>query len=139
TVRELDAAPHVVPPDTAYVIYTSGSTGSPKGVVVGHGHVSALVDSWYAVTDFNDEDVFTWFHSGSFDFSLQEVLPPLLCGGQVVIVPAETTWDMAALADLIAAEQITVLGLVPTVFAHLVGAMLDRPRRLPDLRYVVLS
>jgi len=61
----------VVPDDTAYVIYTSGSTGAPKGCVVGHGHVLALFDGCDGLFDFTADDVWTAFHSFSFDFSVK--------------------------------------------------------------------
>jgi hypothetical protein len=47
----------------AYVIYTSGSTGKPKGACITHHNVSRLfaaTDHWYG---FNENDVWTLFHS----------------------------------------------------------------------------
>src|SRR5437899_2364819 len=57
----------------AYIIYTSGSTGSPKGVMVEHRNVVRLfssTDKWF---QFSREDVWTLFHSYSFDFSVWEM------------------------------------------------------------------
>ncbi|MFD4949817.1 AMP-binding protein, partial [Streptomyces sp. NPDC058409] len=61
------------PGHAAYVIYTSGSTGRPKGVVVTHGNVARLfaaTEGWFA---FGEADVWTWFHSFAFDFSVWEL------------------------------------------------------------------
>ncbi|MFD4948558.1 amino acid adenylation domain-containing protein, partial [Streptomyces sp. NPDC058409] len=61
------------PAHAAYVIYTSGSTGRPKGVVVTHGNVARLfaaTEGWFA---FGEADVWTWFHSFAFDFSVWEL------------------------------------------------------------------
>ncbi|HEU5373875.1 MAG TPA: condensation domain-containing protein, partial [Ktedonobacteraceae bacterium] len=58
------------PEHLAYVIYTSGSTGTPKGVMVTHSNVTRLfaaTDAWY---HFNERDVWTFFHSYAFDFSV---------------------------------------------------------------------
>ncbi|WP_301549680.1 condensation domain-containing protein, partial [Streptomyces sp. MNP-20] len=60
----------VLPSHVAYVIYTSGSTGRPKGVAVPHGNVVALfggTDGWFG---FGAGDVWAWFHSFAFDFSV---------------------------------------------------------------------
>src|SRR6185369_9799514 len=59
----------------AYVIYTSGSTGTPKGVVVTHANVVRLFDATRRWFDFNENDVWTLFHSFAFDFSVWEVWP----------------------------------------------------------------
>ena len=69
-----DDPPSDVSPDNlAYVIYTSGSTGKPKGVTVTHGNVMRLftaTDEWF---HFNEQDVWTLFHSYAFDFSVWEL------------------------------------------------------------------
>lgn len=131
--------PHRLPPGTAYVIYTSGSTGDPKGVMIGHAQVLALLDSCGKEFELGPEDVWSMFHSTSFDVSVWELWCALGNGGQVVVVPADTAADLRALATLLATEQVTVLSQVPTVFGHLVAELADRPVRLPELRYVVLA
>ncbi|MFJ4502674.1 amino acid adenylation domain-containing protein [Streptomyces sp. NPDC088864] len=131
--------PHEIPAGTAYVIYTSGSTGDPKGVMIGHAHVLALLDSCGKEFDLGPDDVWSMFHSTSFDVSVWELWCAFANGGQVVVVPAATAADPRALATLLAAEQVTVLSQVPTVFGHLVAELAGRPVPLPELRYVVLA
>lgn len=140
-VRRTEPAgpPHAIPPGTAYVIHTSGSTGDPKGVLVGHAHVLAMLGSCRAEFDVGPDDVWTMFHSTSFDFSVWELWGALATGGQVVVVPKQTAADPRALATLLATEQVTVLSQVPTVFGHLVAELAGRPVRLPELRYVVFG
>ncbi|HEX4494606.1 MAG TPA: amino acid adenylation domain-containing protein, partial [Thermoanaerobaculia bacterium] len=53
----------------AYVIYTSGSTGQPKGALITHANVTRLFDATDAWFGFGESDVWTLFHSYSFDFS----------------------------------------------------------------------
>jgi non-ribosomal peptide synthetase component F len=52
----------------AYVIYTSGSTGRPKGVMVTHRNVARLFDATGHWFHFDENDVWTLFHSHAFDF-----------------------------------------------------------------------
>ncbi|GER91694.1 hypothetical protein KDW_58560 [Dictyobacter vulcani] len=61
------------PEDRAYVIYTSGSTGTPKGVSISHANVQRLFASTEQFYSFNDQDVWTLFHSYAFDFSVWEI------------------------------------------------------------------
>jgi amino acid adenylation domain-containing protein len=133
------AEPHTIPPGTAYVIHTSGSTGDPKGVLVGHAHVLAMLDSCARLFDLGPDDVWSMFHSTSFDFSVWELWGALSSGGQVVVVPAATAADPRAFAALLATEQVTVLSQVPTAFGHLTAELTERPLRLPELRHLVFG
>ena len=54
----------------AYVIYTSGSTGKPNGVMVTHYNVTRLFKSTHQWFNFNEHDIWTFFHSYAFDFSV---------------------------------------------------------------------
>ncbi|SES34990.1 nonribosomal peptide synthetase DhbF [Lentzea xinjiangensis] len=132
-------APTELPDDIAYVIYTSGSTGAPKGVLVGHRQVLALIDACDERYEFDAADVWTLFHSPSFDFSVWELWGALLHGGRLVVVPAETGASPPAFARLLAEESVTVLSQVPTSFGYLVAALEDEPLALPCLRYVVFG
>ncbi len=52
------------------VIHTFGSTGQPRGVVVSHGNVTRLMAATQAWFGFDQDDVWTLFHSVAFDFSV---------------------------------------------------------------------
>ncbi|MFJ3306318.1 amino acid adenylation domain-containing protein [Streptomyces sp. NPDC086549] len=129
----------VLPPDTAYTIYTSGSTGAPKGCVVGHAQVLALLDAAIPLFGTGAEDVWTLFHSWSFDFSVWEIWGALLYGGRAVVVDRDTAADPEAFAALLAAERVTVLNQVPSAFGNLVTEAAAAGVRLPGLRHVVLG
>ncbi|MEU9029604.1 amino acid adenylation domain-containing protein, partial [Streptomyces sp. NPDC048383] len=118
------------PRDTAYVIYTSGSTGRPKGVAVPHHNVVRLfsaTDHWF---DFDEQQVWTLFHSYAFDFSVWELWGALLHGGRLVVVPHAVARDPAAFLRLLERERVTVLNQTPSAFHQLAAA--DR-EHAPDL------
>ncbi|WBO65118.1 amino acid adenylation domain-containing protein [Streptomyces camelliae] len=128
-----------VPAGTAYVIYTSGSTGTPKGCLVGHEHVLGLFDAAGQVFDFGPDDVWTVFHSYSFDFSVWELWGALLHGGRAVMVGPAVAADPAAFKTLLAEESVSVLNQVPSVFGLLTQELELAPVELPRLRHVIFG
>ncbi|HZF07417.1 MAG TPA: amino acid adenylation domain-containing protein, partial [Thermoanaerobaculia bacterium] len=110
------------PGDLAYVIYTSGSTGLPKGVGVTHANAVRLLTATRGHFGFGPVDVWTLFHSYSFDFSVWELWGALLHGGRLVVVPYEVSRTPAAFRDLLAQEGVTVLNQTPSAFRQLIWA-----------------
>jgi amino acid adenylation domain-containing protein len=127
------------PTDLAYVIYTSGSTGQPKGVLVGHSQIVALMTASAPLFGFGPDDVWTLCSSYSFDFSVWEMWGALLFGGQLIIVPRDSVRDPVGFAALLERERVTVLNQVPTAFSYLVWALVERPRPLDALRHIILG
>ncbi|MEW5983048.1 MAG: non-ribosomal peptide synthase/polyketide synthase [Acidobacteriota bacterium] len=128
-----------LPGHPAYVIYTSGSTGRPKGVVVTHDNVVRLfraTENWYR---FDHRDVWTLFHSPSFDFSVWEVWGALLYGGRLVVVPYLTSRSPEAFYDVLHREQVTVLSQTPSAFRQLIEAEASVGVRPLALRFVVFG
>ena len=110
------------PGNLTYIIYTSGSTGKPKGVLVNHANVVRLfaaTDSWY---HFNSQDVWTLFHSYTFDFSVWEMWGALLYGGRLVIVPYLVSRSPLLFLELLCQEKVTILNQTPAAFRQLIQA-----------------
>lgn len=110
------------PENLAYIIYTSGSTGQPKGVEVTHQNVMRLFSRTFKWFWFNEQDVWTLFHSYAFDFSVWEIWGALFFGGRLVIVPQLTTRSPEAFHDLLVDEGVTILNQTPSAFQQLVEA-----------------
>ncbi|WP_344016442.1 non-ribosomal peptide synthase/polyketide synthase [Pseudonocardia xinjiangensis] len=115
----LDVPATLLPAHPAYVIYTSGSTGRPKGVVVPHGNVVQLLGQTDRLFHFGDRDVWTMFHSASFDFSVWEMWGPLCTGGRLVVVDHTVSRSPEQFRELLVRERVTVLNQTPSAFAQL--------------------
>ncbi|APU13110.1 amino acid adenylation domain-containing protein [Actinoalloteichus fjordicus] len=132
------AHPPVGPDAPAYVIYTSGSTGRPKGVPIRHRNVLALLDAARARMPFAATDVWSLFHSFSFDFSVWEMWGPLLSGARIVLVPQNVRLDPQEFVSFLASSGVTVCNMVPSIFRHLVASG-DGPQDELALRQVVFG
>ncbi|KIO77621.1 hypothetical protein TH53_08205 [Pedobacter lusitanus] len=129
---ELNAA------NLAYVIYTSGSTGRPKGVLIEHRNVVRLFETATPLYDFNENDVWTMFHSFCFDFSVWEMYGALFYGGRMVMVPKQVSRDTTAFAELLIKEKVTVLNQTPSSF-YVLQDYLTSYKNTIAVRYVIFG
>lgn len=125
--------------DLAYVIYTSGTTGKPKGVKQRHYNVQRLLAVTQAKFNFNAQDVWTLFHSYTFDFSVWEAWGSLLYGGCLVIPSYEETRDPALFYRLVLDKQVTVLNQTPSAFQAFIQEDQLSGKKLSALRYVIFG
>lgn len=100
----------------AYVIYTSGTTGKPKGILTTNYNIVYLLNSTRDKFVQNENDVWTLFHTYTFDFSTWEIYASLLYGGKLIIVPKEVTVNPKEFLHLLVSEKVTVLNQTPAYF-----------------------
>ncbi|KAG0000630.1 hypothetical protein BGZ80_006329, partial [Entomortierella chlamydospora] len=119
--------------DTAYAMYTSGSTGLPKGVLVPHRAIARLaINNGYANIGAHDRVAFA--ANPAFDASTFEIWAPLLNGGRVVIIDADTFTDCYRLREALDHHQITTLFLTTVLFNQFVTSI---GPALAKLRYLL--
>ncbi|MFI1912119.1 non-ribosomal peptide synthetase [Nocardia sp. NPDC020380] len=122
----------------AYAIYTSGTTGRPKGTVIAHSSVLALIDALAVECALTENDVWSVFHSPAFDFSVWEIWGALITGGTAAVVAKDTARDPARFHALLRSAGVTVLSQTPSAFTHLVDYDASAPL-LNELRLVILG
>ena len=94
-----DAAPG--PDGGAYLMFTSGSTGQPKGVLVPHACVHALLRDGAEPFGIGADEVVPLQHGYGFDISVWEVWGTIAAGATLVAVTGEATGDVEYLAELL--------------------------------------
>lgn len=111
----------------AYLIYTSGSSGTPKGVLIEHRSVVRLFEATEPWFSFSENDVWSAFHSISFDFSVWEIWGALLYGGRIAIVSSDVARSPSQFLEFLEEEQVTILNQTPSAFSHLQAADMAQP------------
>lgn len=104
------------PGDLCYVIYTSGSTGMPKGVMISHASIVNLCCWHRDAFSVTPESKASWYAGLSFDASVWEIFPYLLCGASIYPVQEELRHQVAGLQLFMRREGITHAFLPTPVF-----------------------
>jgi amino acid adenylation domain-containing protein len=125
--------------NVVYVIHTSGSTGKPKGVLVTHYNVIRLFSATEPWFHFNEFDVWTFFHSYAFDFSVWELWGSLLYGGRLVVVAFFVSRSPEVFYDLVCTEQVTILNQTPSAFNQFVYSQGGEQNGTEKLRLVIFG
>lgn len=134
SVPQTYATPMIDGDTSAYVIYTSGSTGRPKGVEISHAGLLNFLLAMQDELNIQPTDKLLALTTVAFDIAALELYLPLLVGAQVVIASREVAKDPAKLAQLISAEQVTVMQATPS---HWQALMQDHAEQLHQLRPLV--
>lgn len=125
---ECPELPLVKPQQNAYMIFTSGSTGEPKGVMVEHAQLAALLDAYTNIYELKSEDTVLQFANFVFDQSVWDIFHILTVGGCLCVIPGEIVRDPDRLSEYCQEKGVTVASLTPGFLR-----IMD-PERLPKLR-----
>ncbi|MBC8024946.1 MAG: acyl-CoA ligase (AMP-forming), exosortase A system-associated [Steroidobacteraceae bacterium] len=121
--------------DPAALLYTSGSTGKPKAVVVSHRNLLSGASIVAGYLGNKADDRLCAALPLSFDYGFSQVTTAFTVGACAVLANYSTA---AALIQEVAAEKITGLAGVPTMWAHLAEG--EWPQSVVDsLRYITNS
>ncbi len=129
--------PADVPNDSpALIMYTSGTTGRPKGAVLTHTNLTGqtMTGLYTNGANINSDVGFVgvpFFHIAG----IGNMLPGMLLGVPTVIYPLGA-FDPGQLLDVLAAEKVTSIFLVPAQWQAVCAEQQARPR---DLRLRVMA
>jgi amino acid adenylation domain-containing protein len=120
----IGAATQPLPQQLAYCIYTSGSTGRPKGVLIPRGALNHHFAAYNELYGLRPSDVVLLFASSSFDVSIEQMFPPLLCGAACAIRP-DRPWLPSDVVEHVVTHGITVAGLPPAYWRSITSRELE--------------
>ena len=115
----------VSPDDVAFVNFSSGTTGRPKGIV--HTHAEAVEACHSGQYMFSSTDRDTLLNASTPSFIAWKILtfPIVNVGGTVVFMG---DWQPERVADVVDAEDVTLLNLVPTQWKMVAKHGLDEEK-----------
>ncbi|KZF01141.1 long-chain fatty acid--CoA ligase [Rhodococcus sp. EPR-157] len=131
------AEPVDVPDDApALIMYTSGTTGRPKGAVLTHANMQAQALTCIRALQMHGIDEVGFCASPMFHIAALGSLAPSLQLGIPTVVYPVGAFDPATLLDVLAAERVTTLFLVPVQWQAMCAEQSRNPR---DLNLRVIS
>ena len=116
----------------SYILYTSGSTGVPKGIVATHGALANVVLHVAGSWELGPDDVVAALAPSIVDFSLVELLAPLVSGASVRLVSRRDVLDATRFMEAI--RDVTVCHAVPRLMYELTDAAAAAGKTFPQLR-----
>ena len=123
--------------DDCMVLYTSGTTGKPKGALITHANMvvqHAFINpvEWRITAD----DVFLVTTPLAHRTGMARMLNALCLGGTLV---AMDRFDADTTIALIEEEQVSAVGMVPTVARLLMPALERAAHRCVSLRHLIVT
>jgi len=135
-----DPARGIGPADPAYLAYTSGSTGKPKGIPHRHRDLTQFVGWQSDQFGIGPGERVGQLASLSFDVAYCEVFGALCHGATLCTRPPDGVVDPVVVGEWLHDQRITLLQIIPRLFAEVLRALDTRGRTeqwLADLRTVM--
>ena len=130
----------VDPSQLAYVMYTSGSTGQPKGVQIEHGSLDCYCLADADVYRLVPADRTLQFSTLNFDIAIEEIFPPLITGGTVVVRPRERAEGQNELSEIVERDHVTAIHLATAYWHEWVDLMKASEVRVPaSIRLMIVT
>jgi amino acid adenylation domain-containing protein/non-ribosomal peptide synthase protein (TIGR01720 family) len=127
------------PGDAMYVMFTSGSTGEPKPIVSSHAALRHFIDWERAELGVGPGVRVANLAPSTFDVSLRDIFLPLSAGGVLCVPDPELRGDATRLAAWLAAAEVEVAHVVPSLFRGVLKAIEDDGLRLPRLAHLLFA
>jgi len=116
------------PSSLSYMIYTSGSTGLPKGVMVAHRGMLNFLEWLLKAEQLKAGEQCAVHTSFSFDGSVFDLFPPLMCGATLHILPESNRQELNVIYDYLVKNKIVGM-LLTTQLGMAMQMQYDLPLR----------
>jgi len=127
------ASPHAVDErDDALLLYTGGTTGRSKGVRLSHRNVMANALQLSRVMRPTEDDVYLHVSPMFHSTDLKATVVTMFGGGHVYL----KAFSAAGVLDAVQRHRVTILSIVPTMIARLLGEGVLEGRDLSSLRLI---
>lgn len=136
---EPPAASDLIDTDLAYILYTSGSTGEPKGVMISHRTIFTFINWCSDRFQISENDRVTSHAPIHFDLSTFDIFVTIKAGGTVVLVPDKASIFPSQLTELLQAEKVSVVYMVPSILSTMIAYGNVGQRDLSSLRLVLFA
>lgn len=109
------------PDDLLYVIYTSGTTGNPKAVTIQQKSLVSRFSWFHQTYPFDENDTILMQLNYAFDYSINEILFPLLAGAKIGLLGHEEEKDPVKVHEAIIKYHVTSTDFVPSLLDLYLG------------------
>lgn len=120
--------------DPVCLLFTSGSTGKPRGVTLSHDNIRFVVAAIQERLQYQPDDIVGVFLPLSFDYGLYQLFLAAQAGATAFVGRPDMIGP--EILKILAAQKISVLPGVPTLFAAMLKMLERSPAALPALRAV---